>query len=203
MLQSRLFRSTTQKIEGINLVKKFIIITDSCSDLPQKYLNKYNIKFVPLTYLLAGKEFKDDFGKSVSYEDFYTAMKAGKDLKTSQANPQAFYDTFIEHVKEATEILYIGVSTGLSGTFNSANIARKNILDEYPNAKITLINALTASMGQGLLVIKALEMQEQGKTLSEIVKYLQAKIRTLKTFMTVNDLKYLKKVEELAICNIL
>ncbi|RYD02986.1 hypothetical protein N752_21475 [Desulforamulus aquiferis] len=173
-------------------MQNFVILTDSCCDLPLEIINSNKLDYVPLTYQLAGKEYFDDFGHSLTYEEFYQAMKAGNVVKTSQATSQAFYNKFLDYVIRDIEILYIGVSTGLSGTYNSANLAQRTILEDYPAAKITLVNTLTASMGQGLLVLKALGLQKQGRTLAEIVEYLTERIKTFKTFMTVNDLHYLK-----------
>ncbi|WP_031515820.1 DegV family protein [Desulfofalx alkaliphila] len=173
-------------------MKEFVIVTDSCSDLHMDYVEKNNIEYVPLTYQLGDQEYIDDFGKTMTHKEFYHAMKEGSIVKTSQPSPQSFYDVFYKHVKKGTEVLYIGVSTGLSGTFNSASLAKRMVLEKKPNAGITLINTLTASIGQGLLVMQAVEMKRQQKPLSEIVEYLEIKRNTMRTFMSVNDLKYLK-----------
>ena len=181
-----------QLIRGI-VLDNFVILTDSCCDLPQSTILNRNIGYAALTFQLAGKEYFDDFGQSFPHTNFYQAMKEGHVVKTSQAIPQTFYDLFLSFVQKDVEILYIGVSSGLSGTYNSANLAKKMILDLYPAAKITLFNSLTGSMGEGLLVLKALEMQEQGKSIQEIKTYLEKSIKSFKTFMSVNDLEYLRK----------
>ncbi|SHK23419.1 DegV family protein [Desulforamulus aeronauticus] len=171
----------------------FVILTDSCCDLPQSTIINRNIGYATLTFQLTGKEYPDDFGQSLCHTDFYQAMKEGHVIKTSQAIPQEFYNLFLGFVQKGIEILYIGVSSGLSGTYNSANLAKKMILDQYPAAKITLLNSLTGSMGEGLLVLKALEMQQQGKSIQDIKTCLKKSIKAFKTFMTVNDLDYLRK----------
>ncbi len=171
----------------------FVILTDSCCDLPQSTIINRNIGYATLTFQLTGKEYPDDFGQSLGHTDFYQAMKEGHVVKTSQAIPQEFYNLFLGFVQKGIEILYIGVSSGLSGTYNSANLAKKMILDQYPTAKITLLNSLTGSMGEGLLVLKALEMQQQGKSIQDIKTSLKKSIKAFKTFMTVNDLDYLRK----------
>ncbi len=171
----------------------FVILTDSCCDLPQSTIINRNIGYATLTFQLTGKEYPDDFGQSLCHTDFYQAMKEGHVIKTSQAIPQEFYNLFLGFVQKGIEILYIGVSSGLSGTYNSANLAKKMILDQYLAAKITLLNSLTGSMGEGLLVLKALEMQQQGKSIQDIKTCLKKSIKAFKTFMTVNDLDYLRK----------
>ncbi|AEB75950.1 DegV family protein [Clostridium botulinum] len=174
-------------------MNKYTILTDSCCDLPIDYLINNNVSYVSLTYRLDDKEFYDDFGQSVKYTEIYDYMRKGNIPKTSQVNPQAFYNAFKEILDKNQNILYICVSSGLSGTYNSANIAKNMILDEYKDSKIEIVDVLTASLGQGLMVMKAVEMRNTGMNLEQIAKNLEDIRFKLNTYITVDDLNYLKK----------
>jgi DegV family protein with EDD domain len=174
-------------------MKDYIIMTDSCCDLPNEYIQNNNIPYVSLTCNFKGKEYMDDLGKSLTYKEFYNGMKEGEIPKTSQPSPEAFYKVFEGIIKLGKDILYICVSSGLSGTYNCANIAREMIEDRYQEAKIVIVDVLTASLGQGLMIIKAVEMKKNGESLEDIVRYLEETKLKLNTYITVDDLNHLKR----------
>ncbi|WP_040214482.1 DegV family protein [Clostridium polynesiense] len=174
-------------------MKDYIIMTDSCCDLPREYIEKNNIPFVSLTCRFKNEEYKDDFGTSLDYKTFYEGMREGEVPKTSQPNAEAFYKVLKEIIDKHNDILYICVSSGLSGTYNSANIAKNMIKDEYPEARLEIVDILTASLGQGLMVMKALEMKEQGASLDEVLGYLENTKLKLNTYIIVDDLNHLKR----------
>lgn len=174
-------------------MKDYIIMTDSCSDLPADYIEKKGIPFVSLTCSFEGKEYMDDFGRSLHYKDFYGGMRRGETPKTSQPNPEAFYKVFEEIILQGKDVLYVCVSSGLSGTYNSANIAKGMIEEKYKDNRVVIVDVLTASLGQGLMVIKAIDMQENGESLDNIVNYLEQNKLNLNTYITVDDLNHLKR----------
>ena len=174
-------------------MKKFKIFTDSACDLPISYINEKNIPFAKLSCTYDNKTYFDNFGQDISFKDFFDNLRNGIMPLTSQPSVEEFYNKFLEIVKNDEDILYICVSSGLSGTENSANIAKKMILDDYPNSRIEIINALSASLGQGLVVIKAIELQEAGNSLDEVISHILELRKHLTTFMTVDDLHHLKR----------
>lgn len=174
-------------------MKDYVVVTDSCCDLPLEYIERKNIPFVSLTCNLIGKEYKDDFGKSMNYKTFYEAMSKGEVPKTSQPSSAAFYKVFEDVAKEGKDIIYIGVSSGLSGTCNSARIAKDMILEENNKINIEIVDILTASLGQGILVMNAVAMKENGATINEVVDYLESIKLKLNTYITVDDLNHLKR----------
>ncbi|MBE6064589.1 DegV family protein [Clostridium cochlearium] len=174
-------------------MRDFEIFTDSCSDLPKEYIKEKNIKFARLTCTYDDKTYFDDFGESLSYKKFFDDLRNGTIAKTSQPSVDEFYSNFKKIIDSGKDVLYICVSTGLSGSENSATIAKNMILEEYTEVNIYIVNVLTASLGQGIMVMKAVEMKEEGKSLEEIVEYIEKNKQRLNTFMTVDDLNHLKR----------
>ena len=174
-------------------MRKFRIFTDSACDLPISYIKEKNIPFAKLSCTYDNKTYFDDFGQDIYFKDFFGNLRNGIMPLTSQPSVEEFYNKFLEIIKNEEDILYICVSSGLSGTENSATIAKNMILDEYPNSRIEIINTLSASLGEGLIVIKALELQDEGYTLDEVISNILEIKDNLKTFMTVDDLHHLKR----------
>ncbi|NFJ06903.1 DegV family protein, partial [Clostridium botulinum] len=152
-----------------------------------------HIPYIPLTCNVEGKEYTDNFGQSLPYKQFYEAMIKGEIPKTSQPSPEAYYKVFKELIDKDKDILYVCVSSGLSGTYNSANIAKNMILDEFGNARIEIVDVLTASLGQGIMIMKAMDMKKNGLTIDEVTSYLEENKLNLNSYMVVNDLIHLKR----------
>ena len=169
------------------------IITDSSCDLAREYIDDNNIGLLSLVLNLNGKVVKDDLGKTLSYKDFYGQMREGATPTTSQVNAHEFEEEFLEHVKNGDSIICITISSALSGTFNSANIAKNNILEEYPDAKILLVDSLSVASGQGLLVVKACEMRDRGANAEEIVTWLEENKKKVIHSFVVDSLSHLKR----------
>ncbi|GAA0178653.1 DegV family protein [Clostridium sediminicola] len=174
-------------------MRDYVIVTDSCCDLPKDYIEENNIPFVSLTFSYNGNEFIDDFGKSFDQKEFFRDMKRGALPKTSQPNAEQFLLKFREIIASGKDVLYIGVSSQLSGTMNSARIAEDMIKNELSENRIYLFDSLSASLGQGLLVMSAIEMQESGATYEEVIDYLEMNVQNLNIYITVDDLAHLKR----------
>jgi len=170
-----------------------IIITDSCSDLPLWYVEQRNIPIINFTFNFKEKEYKDDLGQSISYSDFYNAVRKGEMPTTSQINSQVFMDFFEKYIKQDISIIYLCFSSALSGTYNNALLARQMLLEKYPNADINIIDTKSASMGQGLLVHYALDLLNQGASKQEIIDWVEANKLKLAHWFTVEDLGHLKR----------
>lgn len=174
-------------------MENYIIMTDSCCDLPEEYIKNKYIPFVELTCSIKDREYVVDFGKNLDYKFFYEQMRKGEIPKTSQPSVDAFYKKFKAGIEEGKKILYICVSSALSGTFNSACIARNMIIDEKKDAVIVIVDSLAVSLGQGLLVMKAVEMREKGAGFEETVKFVEDNKYRVNTYITVEDLIHLKR----------
>lgn len=169
------------------------IITDSACDLTRDYIKNNNIGLLSLILNLNGQAIKDDLGETLSYKDFYNKMREGATPTTSQINAHEFEEEFIKYIKNGDSIIYISLSSSLSGTFNSANIAKNNLMNEYPNANIYLVDSLSVSVGQGLLVAKACEMRDSGIGAEEIVNWLEENKRKVIHSILIDDLNHLKR----------
>ena len=169
------------------------IITDSSCDLTREYIDNNNIGLLSLVLNLNGEVIKDDLGKTLSYKEFYEQMKEGATPTTSQVNAHEFEEEFLKAVKNGDSIICITISSALSGTFNSANIARNNILEEYPDANILLVDSLSVASGQGLLVVKACEMRDRGANTEEIVAWLEENKKKVVHSFVVDSLSHLKR----------
>ncbi|MBC8061529.1 MAG: DegV family protein [Clostridiaceae bacterium] len=174
-------------------MRNFVVMTDSCCDMPIEYIKEKNVPYISLTCSYAGNEYNDDFGVSLSYKKFYEDVRHGELPKTSQPNAESYYNVYKKYAEKDMDILYICVSSIFSGAINSANIGKAKILDEFPNANIFIVDALTASLGQGLMLKKAYEMKEAGKNLNEIFNYLEENKMKLNTYISVDDLHHVKR----------
>lgn len=175
----------------MNFERDFVFFTDSTCDLPLDIYEKNDIKVMSLTYEMGGNEYRDING--LSHEDFYKKMRAGNAVKTSQITPDTFENTFTGMVEQGKGVLYIAFSSGLSGTYNSARIAGENIKEKYPDARIRIVDSLCASLGEGLLVYKAIQLMNKGKSLDEIADWVEENKLHLCHMFTVDDLMFLHK----------
>ncbi len=141
-------------------MRDFVIMTDSCCDLPKEYIYGNNIPYAMLPFSYNNRDYLDDLGQSISQKQFFDDLRNGALPNTSQPNSESFYNMFKPAVKCGQDIIYVGVSSGLSGTYNSANIGKTAILEEFPNAIIHIIDVLTASLGQGLMVITYIPLND-------------------------------------------
>ena len=165
------------------------IVTDSTADLPQDYLEKNEIGLMTLPYTIDGVTY--DGTDHLDTTEFYNKMRAGKMPTTSQVNPTQARQHFEEYIKKVKKILYISFSSGLSGTYNSVSIAAGEIMEEYPDVEIIVIDSKCASLGEGLFVHLAVEMKKAGKEFHEVAEYLELHKLNLVHAFTVDDLFHL------------
>lgn len=165
------------------------IITDSASDLSFELTKQLGIDVLPLSVFLGDVEYKD--GETIEPKELYDNMRVGKVYKTSQVAPQAFKQKFEEYAKNNEPCIYIAFSSELSGTYQSSLIAKEEIVEEYPNFDITIIDTKCASGGFGLVVLKAAQMAAEGATKEEIVRTTEFNAEHMEHIFTVDDLEYL------------
>lgn len=165
------------------------IIADSASDLSVEDYKQYDIEMVPLTVQLDGENYED--GISISPKTIYEEMRAGKSPKTAQVSPQVFQDTFEKHAKAGDDVIYLAFSSELSGTYQSAKLMEQQVKENYPDFNLHILDTKCASLGYGLVVIKAAEMVKHGATLEEVLEVSQYYYENMEHIFTVDDLEYL------------
>ena len=172
-------------------MSEFIITADSTVDLPKEYLAEKNIPIMALTYILDGVTYED--GNGLTGEEFYNKIREGAMPTTSQVNPEQARAALEPFVKEGKDIIHIAFTSGLSGSYNSVRIAAEELAEEYPERKIVVIDSLCAAMGEGMLLYKAIELKEQGKSFDEIVEWVENNKLHVCHDVTVDDLFHLHR----------
>jgi DegV family protein with EDD domain len=167
------------------------IFTDTACDLPKSYYDEGKVTAFPLSVELDGEVYKDVFEMDGS--TLYEAIKNGAQPKTSQVSPDTFMTTFEELVKSGEEGIYIAFTSELSGTYSTAKMIRDQVLETYPELKLTIIDTKCASLGQGLVVLEAVRLKEEGKTLEELAEAITAYAASMNHLFTVDDLNFLAR----------
>ena len=166
------------------------LFTDTSANLPVEIIDEYGIEVVPFSYTIDGVEYIPE--REFDGKAFYAAMRAGSAVKTSMVNTGTFIERFKTALDAGKDVLYIGMSGGISGTANAALMAKQELDEEYPDRKIVVIDTLAASLGEGLFVIKAAEQLKDGVALDAIEETIRAQVPSMCQSFTVDDLKYLK-----------
>lgn len=173
-------------------MNKYVIFTDSSCDFSQEMLKKRGIYYASLTFRFDDSE-KIYSNNEMQIKDFYNKMREGGIAKTSAVNSEVFAIEFEKLLKEGNDILYIGFSSGLSTTFNSARLAANQLSAKYPERKIIVVDTLAASAGIALLIDLVLEKKNQGASIEEAAKYAEDMKLKICHWFTVDDLVYLKR----------
>lgn len=169
-----------------------VIFTDSSSDLPLSFIENNNIPYCGLTCHMNDGDYVDNFGKSLCYEEFYKRIRLGELPTTSQINIYLYMEEFKNLIEQGHSIIYLSFSSGLSGCYNNAVMARELILQDYKNADITIIDTKSASIGQGLLVYYANDMLKNGCSKEEIVNWVEENKLHVNHWFAVDSLTHLK-----------
>lgn len=169
----------------------FKIITDSTADLPKSYMEEHGIGCINLSYIVDGEVYGQ--GKELDWKEFYNMMREGKMPTTSQVNPDEAKIYLEEAIKTDKEILCIAFSSGLSGTYNSIRIAAEELMEEHSDCRIIVIDSLAASMGEGLMVHKAVTLRDEGKSMDEVAQWIREHIQNFVHIVTVDDLFHLHR----------
>jgi DegV family protein with EDD domain len=165
------------------------IITDTGSDLPKQILDELDVKMLPLVVQLNDEEYRDR--ETIEPKQLYTHMKNGAVPKTSQVPPAIIKDALEKFAREGTPVIYVTLSSGLSGTYQTAVLMKNEVLEEYPDAEIEVFDSLSASLGFGLMVYEAAKQAKEGKSITEILHTLTHYRDHLEHIFTVDDLEYL------------
>jgi DegV family protein with EDD domain len=168
----------------------FTIMTDTSANLPEEFLRENDIRCISYTFMIDGQEPKDFVFEG---KRFYDDMRHGKIVTTSQISPQRYADFFRSELSAGRDVLFVSMSSGISGSFNSASIAAADLREEFPERKLRLVDALGASLGEGILVIYAARMRAAGVCVDAAADRLLGKRYAICQVFTVDDLRYLKR----------
>lgn len=165
------------------------IITDSSSDIPLSTVEKYDIEVLPIGIIQ--DEIEYTIGKDIDTNSLIEKMKSGEVLKTSQVPRALIYMTMEKYIKEGCDVMYIPLSSGISGTYDNAVAARNELKEIYTDANVEIVDSKSATMGHGIVTIKAAMLRDKGYTFENIIKELDNIIKNQVHLFTVNDLEYL------------
>jgi DegV family protein with EDD domain len=169
----------------------YVILTDSSCDLPDDIVKKYQLKILQLDFIVEGEgSFHND---QADIEKVYSKLRNGANIKTSAANISQASEAIEALFNQKKDILYLGFSSGLSSTYQTVYMAGQELMEEYPERKMISVDTLAASMGQGLLVYKACQAKDSGKSLEENAQYIEEIKLKLCHWFTVDDLFFLKR----------
>ncbi len=171
----------------------YIIMTDSDSDLPFALQQEMNIPVVHMPYTMEGQEYLDDLGQTMDYKTYYDKMRSGAHPTTSALNEFVYLEYFEPILAEGNDLLFIAFSSQLSATINGIYSAREQLLEKYPQRKFIVVDTLSISGPQTLLIIKAHEMYKSGASIEEVAAWLEENKLRAQAWFTVDDLVYLKR----------
>jgi DegV family protein with EDD domain len=172
-------------------MKQFIITTDTTCDLPDEYLKQHNVGLVSIYYNLNGTIYGDD--NTLEPKEFYDIMRKGAMPSTMAANPDVVKKTFTRLLDQGYDILHIAFSSALSGSCSVAETVAREIYEERPGVRIEVVDSLCASLGEGLLVHKAVQLKEAGKGIDEVKEWIENNKLNLCHMFTVDDLHHLHR----------
>lgn len=172
----------------------YVVLADSCSDLSDELVKKYDLAVFPMEFILDGKSYRNyPDHRELDLKTFYEKLKNGSTGSTSQISPEDFIKFFTPFLEKGLDILYVGFSSALSGTYQSSLIAKDMLLEKYQDRKIICIDTLSASTAEGKLVIEAKENQLKGMSLEENENDIRKRVPSLAVWFTVDDLNCLKR----------
>ena len=178
---------------GFKTMSKFQIITDSCSDLCREDREKYHLDYARMNVVVDGVEKVADLDwAEFTPEEFYGWLEAGRKMKTTQVPLTEFIDRCTPYLEKGIDILYISCSSKLSGSINIFELAKEQLLEQFPERKLIGVDSLNACFGEGLLAIQASLRQDEGMSIEEVAKWAEEHRNDMVQFATVETLDYIQ-----------
>lgn len=174
-------------------MSNFVLSCCSTADLTKEHFEKRDIKYLCFHYTLDGKTYDDDLYQTISSDDFYAALKNGSDCSTSQVNISEYLDFFTSHLEQGKDILHVCISSGISGSLNSARNAASIAAERFPDRKIYVVDSLAASSGFGLMMDKLADLRDDGMDIDQIYNWVEEnKLRMHHWFFSTDLTFYVK-----------
>ncbi|MBQ6807012.1 MAG: DegV family protein [Lachnospiraceae bacterium] len=174
-------------------MENYVLSCCSTADLSKEWFKKRDIKYVCFHFELDGTQYMDDLGISMPPDEMYRRMTEGADTKTSQVTIGEYEEYFEKMLKEGKDILHLCLSSGISGSFNSATIARDSLIERYPDRKIYILDSLAASSGFGLLMDKLADLRDSGMPLDDLHNWAKEHVLNLQHWFFSTDLTFFIK----------
>jgi len=171
----------------------FVIMTDTDSEIPLWLKQENDMPVFEMPYSIDGEEKNYDLGENTDFVDFYNRLQAGASVTTSTRSPYDVEMFFREQLKKGTDILYLGFSSQLSAHYSICEGTKATLQKEFPNQRVVMIDTMRISMPMGLIVMEAVEMKHNGKSMDEIIEWVQINKLRGQGWFTVDDLMYLKR----------
>ena len=171
-------------------MQEYVLCCGSTADLTAERLRERNIEYIPFHFSLDGKEYTDDLGKSISYPEFYAAMARGAMTRTSQTNTDEFLQAFTPWLEEGRDVVYVSLSSGISGTYNAALLAARTLKEKFPQRNVYIVDSLGASSGYGLLMEELADLRDNGMGAEELARRAEQMRLFVHHWFFSTDLKY-------------
>ncbi len=171
-------------------MSQYVLSCCSTADLTKERFEQRNIEYICFHYFLGGKQYPDDLGQTIPFADFYKAMEDGIETKTSQINATEYLAYFTKFLEQGKDILHVSLSSGLSGSVQSAQIAAEMAREQFPDRKIEVVDSLAASSGYGLLMDKLADLRDEGYSLDELKNWAVENRKRMHHWFFTTDLTY-------------
>lgn len=172
-------------------MSNYILSCCSTADADEAFFANRDVHYICFHFLLDGVDYPDDLGKSMPFDKFYEAMANGADTRTSQVNVDEFINYFRPFLEEGKDILHLTLSSGISGVYNSAKIAAEDLLEEFPDRKIYIVDSLCASSGYALIMDKLADLRDEGKSIDELRVFAEDNKKFVHHWFFTGTLEYL------------
>lgn len=172
----------------------YTLVSDATLDLPMDLIEKYDMTIVPMAFNLDGQEilhYPDE--RNMSNEDFYAALKEGKTSSTSQINPMTYVEIFTPILEKGNDLIYLGLTSGLSGTYQSALLAKGMLEEDFPDRKIYIVESFCASAGLGYFLNLVGQKKEAGMSIDDLKDWIETNQSRVAHWFTVDDLFHLQR----------
>ncbi len=172
---------------------RFVAITDTSGNLPSERIRKADLKVIAFPYFIDGREYTCLDTDSFSGDAFYARIKDGMQVTTSQISPQQYADFFEPYLKDGLDVVFVCMSSGISGSCSSARIGADMLLEQYPRRRIEVVDTLGASLGEGLIALEAARLRDKDLSAEEAAAKLRKLVQRMYNVFTVDDLMHLRR----------
>ena len=171
----------------------FVVMTDTSGNLPPQCILDYSLQVIPFSYFIDGKEYNSVKDPDFDAEEFYARIKKGMKVTTSQIPPQQYADFFEPALREGKDVIFICMSSGISGSCNSAKIAARMMMEAYPDRIVEVIDTRGASLGEGIIALYADRLRRLGRSTADAIAELYDHVERMFNVFTVDDLMHLRR----------